>query len=308
MIIFLEFQFSRNISSGISYSFQEESAIDSQGETASNDGTYSHLSNRHSEESIRTNGQPFNTKDSSNKIIFQSLISDLEMDDSIDCQPSDILVLPRISRPEHPTARRRTLTNDMINELQIQTNRNDEQFDPSTSWNNIPEKNNELEREEFILYIQRNSGMTFAGLIKRRVLSETYLKKLVRIHYENSRHRIDCWVLSLSQWYFLLTRMADLDEKIEVIQFAGENSVNRFSCRLLTMILPSLFRNKVQISNSSSITICIKHNVTFLENSFSIFKIDFFSSQMNDWSMGINFITKSRHRKVHAWHYKVEKR
>lgn len=117
---------------------------------------------------------------------FQSLISDLEMDDSIDCQPSDILVLPKTIRPDYSQTRRRTITSDTLNEPETQTNVNDEQFDPPMTWENIPETNNELEREEFILYIQRNARLTFAGLIKRRILSDTYLKELVI----RSLHRI----------------------------------------------------------------------------------------------------------------------
>ena len=48
-------------------------------------------------------------------------------------------------------------------------------------WENTPEKNDETERDELILYVQRNSRMTFAGIIKQHSLSEEYLGRLVRI-------------------------------------------------------------------------------------------------------------------------------
>lgn len=48
------------------------------------------------------------------------------------------------------------------------------------SWTNIPDKNNEHERDELVLYVQRNSRMVFAGVIEYSVLTDEYLKKLVR--------------------------------------------------------------------------------------------------------------------------------
>lgn len=111
-------------------------------------------------------------------MMFQTMTCDLEADDCTECQPDDILLLPKIIRPDYPPLRRRTLTNG-AGEWTTQNNNHSDPDDPSTAWQNIPEKNNECEREEFVLYIQRNSRLTFAGLIKRRVLSDVYLKNLV---------------------------------------------------------------------------------------------------------------------------------
>jgi hypothetical protein len=52
------------------------------------------------------------------------------------------------------------------------------------SWKNIPEKNTEYERDQLVLYVQRNSGMTFVGLIEQNLLTDDYLKKLVRLKNE----------------------------------------------------------------------------------------------------------------------------
>ncbi len=48
------------------------------------------------------------------------------------------------------------------------------------SWTNIPDKNNEHERDELVLYVQKNSRMMFAGTIEQSLLTDEYLKKLVR--------------------------------------------------------------------------------------------------------------------------------
>ena len=48
------------------------------------------------------------------------------------------------------------------------------------SWTNIPDKNNEQERDELVLYVQKNSRMMFAGTIDQSLLTDEYLKKLVR--------------------------------------------------------------------------------------------------------------------------------
>ncbi len=48
------------------------------------------------------------------------------------------------------------------------------------SWKNIPEKNTEHERDQLVLYVQRNSRMTFVGIIEQSLLTDDYLNKLVR--------------------------------------------------------------------------------------------------------------------------------
>lgn len=48
------------------------------------------------------------------------------------------------------------------------------------SWTNIPDKNTEVERDQFILYVQRHSKMIFIGIVERSLLNDDYLNKLVR--------------------------------------------------------------------------------------------------------------------------------
>ena len=48
------------------------------------------------------------------------------------------------------------------------------------SWTDIPDTNKEQERKGFVLYLQRNSRMTVAGVIDELLLNDEYLKKLVR--------------------------------------------------------------------------------------------------------------------------------
>jgi hypothetical protein len=49
-------------------------------------------------------------------------------------------------------------------------------------WGDTPFKNVENERDEFVLYVQRNSRMMFSGIIEKNMLSDEYLQKLVRIN------------------------------------------------------------------------------------------------------------------------------
>jgi hypothetical protein len=49
------------------------------------------------------------------------------------------------------------------------------------SWTDIPDTNKEHERDSLVLYVQRNSRMMFAGILEQSLLSDEYLRKLVRI-------------------------------------------------------------------------------------------------------------------------------
>ena len=62
-----------------------------------------------------------------------------------------------------------------------------DRHDAHVSWTDIPDKNNEQEREELVLYLQRNSRMVFGGLIPLHVLTDEYLKKLVRFGLSSCR-------------------------------------------------------------------------------------------------------------------------
>jgi hypothetical protein len=87
---------------------------------------------------------------------------------------------PKDLRSSYQQIRRRTITNapDIYDTGHMYTT---DQHDGSVKWGDVPEKNDEVERDEFLLYIQRNSRMIFAGIIEKRLLNEEYLQKLVRI-------------------------------------------------------------------------------------------------------------------------------
>jgi hypothetical protein len=80
--------------------------------------------------------------------------------------------MPNFYRP-----RRKTLTNDM--ELNHHSRTTTDHLDENSKWGDTPELNNEIEREELILYVQRNSRMTFAGIIEKSSTHEDDLQKLV---------------------------------------------------------------------------------------------------------------------------------
>lgn len=51
--------------------------------------------------------------------------------------------------------------------------------DIKISWTNIPDHNNEPERDELVLYVQQNSRMVFAGVVEKSLLTDDYLEALV---------------------------------------------------------------------------------------------------------------------------------
>lgn len=53
------------------------------------------------------------------------------------------------------------------------------------SWKNIPEKNIEEERKEYVLYVQRNSRSIFAGILDPTMIKNDLLNNLVKQN-ENS--------------------------------------------------------------------------------------------------------------------------
>ncbi|CAF3925435.1 unnamed protein product [Adineta steineri] len=69
------------------------------------------------------------------------------------------------------------------------------------SWSNIPDKNNENERDELVLYVQRNSRMVFAGVMEQSSLSDEYLKTL---------------------WNLMLSQMANMETEVQVISTTNE--------------------------------------------------------------------------------------
>ncbi|CAF1269692.1 unnamed protein product [Rotaria sordida] len=69
------------------------------------------------------------------------------------------------------------------------------------SWANISDKNIEHERDELVLYVQKNSRMMFVGVIQQSLLNDEYLKNL---------------------WNLMLSQMANMEAEIQVISTANE--------------------------------------------------------------------------------------
>jgi hypothetical protein len=86
----------------------------------------------------------------------------------------------------HRTLSNRTATVTSNNpDLNLPEFHKSDRHEIRVSWINIPDRNKEHERDELVLYVQRNSRMVFAGVIEQSLLSDEYLKKLVRILLTN---------------------------------------------------------------------------------------------------------------------------
>ena len=98
-------------------------------------------------------------------LLFEPIRSD-EYESGYD--EKDVLVLPPVTFPSNANrGRTRTVTDG-------------DRHNGRVIWGDIAERNDELEREEVVLYIQRNSRMMLAGIIKQSPLSAEYLRTLVR--------------------------------------------------------------------------------------------------------------------------------
>jgi hypothetical protein len=87
---------------------------------------------------------------------------------------------------EYPITRRdrtRTITSNP-DSTTVELPKND-RHEARISWTNIPDQNIEYERDELVLYVQRNSRMMFAGVIDQSLFTDEYLKKLVKYFYFN---------------------------------------------------------------------------------------------------------------------------
>jgi hypothetical protein len=74
--------------------------------------------------------------------------------------------------------RRKTITS--YTELYDGDHSSSDHNDGQPKWGDAPDKNDEAEREELLLYVQRNSRMTFAGIMPKNLLSAEHIQKLVR--------------------------------------------------------------------------------------------------------------------------------
>ncbi|CAF2716999.1 unnamed protein product [Rotaria sp. Silwood2] len=153
----------------------------------------------YSEASLKTDKESSSLNDSIDKVT----IVPIEKDDyETDCNQDDIICLPPMSSfSNFHRTRQRTISNPLdFNDVEHSDN---DRYERHAKWEDIPEKNDEIERNELVLYVQRNSRMTFAGIIEKHLLSEEYLQKL---------------------WCLMVTEMADMDREIQVIPTAGEIS------------------------------------------------------------------------------------
>ncbi|CAF3333671.1 unnamed protein product [Rotaria sp. Silwood1] len=149
--------------------------------------------------SLRTDKESLSFNDSIDKVT----IVPVEKDDyETDCTQEDIICLPPMSSfSNFHRTRQRTISNSLdFNDVE---HNDSDHYERHAKWGDIPEKNDETEHDEVILYVQRNSRMTFAGIMEKNLLSEEYLQKL---------------------WCLMVTKMADMDREIQIIPTAGEIS------------------------------------------------------------------------------------
>lgn len=113
-----------------------------------------------------------------NIIFVQIQRSDDDIDSCGECCDEDAICLPPVSlHTNFQRTRQRTITSySDLND----TENNNEQHEGHIKWGDTPDKNDEIECDEFVLYVQKNSRMAFVGILEKNLLSEDYLHKLVR--------------------------------------------------------------------------------------------------------------------------------
>ncbi|CAF3651610.1 unnamed protein product [Rotaria sordida] len=149
--------------------------------------------------SLKIDKESLNFNDSIDKVTIVPIDND---DYENDFSQEDIICLPLMSSISnfHRT-RQRTHSNPFdFNDVE---HNDSDHCERHAKWDDVSEKNDETERDELVLYVQRNSRMMFAGIIEKHLLSEEYLQKL---------------------WCLMVTEMADMDREIQVIPTAGEIS------------------------------------------------------------------------------------
>jgi hypothetical protein len=107
---------------------------------------------------------------------------DDDQNNSEDCCPENAIDLPPVSLHMNINrTRQRTITSySEMYDVENSGSNTSDHHEGNGKWGDAPEKNNELECDEYILYVQRNARMTFAGIIEKKLLNEDYLQKLVR--------------------------------------------------------------------------------------------------------------------------------
>lgn len=127
------------------------------------------------------------TKNSTDSIVQIQIVAvdrDETLDDNDDEDDDDENTpeeIPVISRQFSQSIRDRTATVTSNPDLYISRFMASDRHDLQVSWKNISDKNKELERDELVLYVQKNSRMMFAGVIHPSLLTEEYLKTLVSV-------------------------------------------------------------------------------------------------------------------------------
>ena len=106
---------------------------------------------------------------------------DRDSDSCTDYAPEDLIILPpKEIRSSFQPIRRKTITNGSDIPDGGFTHTTDQHEGPE-KWGDVPEKNDEPERDEFVLYIQRNARMIFAGIVEESSLNDEFLQELVSI-------------------------------------------------------------------------------------------------------------------------------
>ncbi len=131
------------------------------------------------DESVKPDQGLSGSYDRPDRVVFEPMQHDDDDDSCDECRPENVICLPPVALGTTFRARQRTITSycDMID---TEYNNINDHHEGHGKWGDTPEKNDEAERDELILYVQRNSRMIFAGIIEENLLSEEYLQNLVR--------------------------------------------------------------------------------------------------------------------------------
>ncbi|CAF0777970.1 unnamed protein product [Adineta ricciae] len=138
-----------------------------------------------------------------NSLVFEP-IETVDGHESSCCEDDMICLPPMVLSSHFHRPRQRTLTS--YSDLNDGEYNAMEHQEGHASWGDVPEKNDEIERDELVLYIQRNSRMLFAGILEKDRLNEEYLRKL---------------------WYLMLTELANFDQEIRLTSTSKET--NKYS-------------------------------------------------------------------------------
>lgn len=135
------------------------------------------------EDSIKLDNESSNSDDRITRAEFVIIANNSDFDSCDEICPENTI---RMSEPTVQTnfyrQRRKTLTNDVEHAPTVSN-------DSPTKAGDVPEQNDEVERDELVLYVQKNSRITFTGVIEKSLVTDEYLQKLVRQHSKTNIRR-----------------------------------------------------------------------------------------------------------------------